>query len=62
MLNSRLGWMSGNSGGKCFGVTLTVSSTVVTSLRGVMKRACRYVSTPTLKSVIELKKSVKKVL
>ncbi|AES69046.1 hypothetical protein MTR_3g021030 [Medicago truncatula] len=51
-----------HDGGKCFGVTLAVSGTVVTSLHSALKGACRHVSTPTLKSVIELKTNVKKVL
>jgi len=34
------------------------SGTVAMSLRGGTKGACKYVSTPTLKSVMELKKSV----
>jgi len=48
--------MSSNGGGKCFGMTVMVSGTVVTSLRGGMKGACMHVSTPTLKSVMELRK------
>jgi hypothetical protein len=52
----------GNGGGKYFGGTLTVTGTTVTSLRGSIKGVCRHVSNPTLNSVIELKKSVKKVL
>jgi len=50
--------MRGNDDGKCYGVTVMVSGTIVMSLRGGTKGSCRHVSTPMLKSVMELRKSV----
>jgi hypothetical protein len=50
--------MRGNGGGKCSGVTVMVSGTVVMSLHDEIKGARRHVSTPTLKSIMELRKSV----
>jgi len=43
--------MRGNNGGKC-------SDIVAMSLYGGTKGACMYVTTPTLKSEMELRKSV----
>lgn len=54
--------MRDNNDGKCSGVTEMVSGMVATSLRGGTKGACTHVTTPTLKSVMELINSVKKVL
>ncbi|RHN51991.1 hypothetical protein MtrunA17_Chr6g0475461 [Medicago truncatula] len=54
--------MTGNSVRKCSGVMMMVSGMAATSLLGGIKDACRQVSTPTLKSVMELRKSVWKVL
>lgn len=50
--------MSGNTGGKFSSVMVTVFGTVAMSLHGRTKFACKHVSTQTLKSVIELRKSV----
>jgi hypothetical protein len=54
--------MSGNDGRECSGVTATTSGTVAMSFRDGMKGVCMHVSTLTLKSVMELRKSVVKVL
>ena len=50
--------MTGNTGRKYSGVTLMVSGTLVMSLHDGTKGACRHVGTPTLKSVMELRKSL----
>jgi len=50
--------MSGNGGGKCFGVTVTVYGTAVMNPRSRTKGAYMHVSTLTLKSVMELRKRV----
>jgi len=47
--------MRGNGDGKC-------SGTVAMNLRGGTKGDCRHVSIPTLKSVMELRKSVESVV
>jgi len=54
--------MSGNGGGKCSGVMITVSGMAVTNVRGGTKGACRHVSTPTLKSVMEQKECLESVV
>jgi len=43
-------------------VTATTFGTTALSLRGGAKGACRHVSTPTLKSVMELRKSAESVV
>jgi hypothetical protein len=43
-------------------VRMTVSGMAVMSLCGGTKSACRHVSTPTLKLVMELRKSVESVV
>jgi hypothetical protein len=48
--------LNSNGGRKCSGVMVTASSTAATSLRGGTKGACKHVNTPTLKSVMELRK------
>lgn len=50
--------MRGNSGGKCSDVTVMVSGTVVMSPCSGTKGVFRHVSTPKLKSIMELRKSV----
>jgi len=50
--------MSRNGGGKCSGLTVKVSSTAALNPCGGTKGACRHVSSPMLKSVMELRKSV----
>ena len=50
--------MSGNGGGCCFNVMVTVSDTAVLSLHDGTKGPCKLGSTPTLKSVTELRKSM----
>jgi len=54
--------MNGNGGGKCSGMTVTVFGLAVTSLHGGTKDVYRHVSTTMLKSIMELRKSVYKVL
>jgi len=54
--------MSGNGDEKCSGATVKVFSTLAMNLCGGPKDVCRHVSTLTLKSVMELRKSVKTVL
>jgi len=50
--------MRGSSGGKCSGVTMMVSGTVVMNPCDGTKGGYRHVGTPTLKLVMELRKSV----
>jgi len=50
--------MRGKGGGKCSGVTTMTFSMVVMSLLGEKKGACMNVSTPTLESLMEPRKSV----
>jgi len=50
--------MSGNDERKCISMMVTVFGTAVTSLRGGTKGVCMHVSTPTLKSVMELRNIV----
>jgi len=50
--------LSGNNGKECSGVTVMTSDMAAMSLRGGTKGAYKHVSTPTLKSVMKLRKSV----
>jgi len=50
--------MIGNSGRKCSGVTTMASGPVAMSFRGGTKGAYMHVSIPTLRSIMELRKSV----
>jgi len=50
--------MSGNGDGKCSGVMVKLSSAAAINPCGGMKGACRHVSTPPLKLVMVLRKSV----
>jgi len=50
--------LSGNDDKESSGVTVTTFGTVVTRLHGGTKGVYKHISTPTLKSVIELRKIV----
>jgi hypothetical protein len=54
--------MRDNGGGNCSGEVMAVSGTAATNLHGGAKGACKHVSTPTLKSAMNLRKSMYEAL